>query len=180
MSENMVKEYNRRMKGRGIRPEDVFAVQGNLLDTTESASLDSPDFFNFDVVIVNAALHHFENPESAVQRLVKRLTPGKGVIVVCDFIPKEAAEGHHLHQEVSMFAKQDYYTIDYDKGHHHKHEASHTIAHEGFSKERMEHMIRDAGCSDFDYQRLEKPLKFGEEMGGVEVNVFIARGKRTE
>ena len=182
MSENMVKEYNRRMKSRGIRSEDVFAVQGNLLDTTESASLDNPDFFNFDIVIVNAALHHFENPDLAVQRLVKRLTPGRGVIVVCDFIPKtkKSSGGHHLHQEVSMFAKQPHYTIDNDKEHHHKHEASHTIAHEGFSKERMEYMFRDAGCSDLDYQRFEKPLKFGEEMGGFEVEAFIARGTRTE
>ena len=94
MSRNMVKEYNYRAESRGIRSEDVFAIQGNIVDATESADLDKPDYFNFDVVVLNAALHHMENPALAVQRLANRLVPGKGVLVISDFIASEGSTGH--------------------------------------------------------------------------------------
>ena len=177
MSGNMVKEYNHRMEIRGERSEDVFAVQGNLLDATEPAALSDPDFFNFDIAIVNAALHHLDNPELAAQRLVKRLVPGKGVLIVSDFINLEEKPGH---DEVSNSAQQVYHTLDYDKGHQHQHQASHTIAHKGFSKERMEQIFKDAGYTGFDYRRFEKPYKFGEKNDSFDIYGFIARGSRVE
>ncbi|KAK2855556.1 hypothetical protein FQN49_005073 [Arthroderma sp. PD_2] len=84
VSQNMVTEYNKNIATAGFPTEKMFAEKGDLLSTTPSQEFSGPKYFNFDLVIIGFALHHFEAPGFALKRLVERLAPG-GILVVLDF-----------------------------------------------------------------------------------------------
>ncbi|KAI9871955.1 MAG: hypothetical protein M1830_002227 [Pleopsidium flavum] len=151
ISENMVKEYNARAMNQGFSPAQMYATHGDLLvDQKPSSSISGPDFYNFDLAVVDLGFHHFEDPALASKRLVERLKPGKGVLLIIDFVQHE----------------QD------------KNPAEHIIAHHGFSKEKTEEMFKKAGCVDVDYVVVDDPLILGDELGGRTRKVFMIRGRR--
>ncbi|KAF3490573.1 uncharacterized protein GIQ15_00090 [Arthroderma uncinatum] len=84
VSQNMVAEYNKNIAAAGFPAEKMFAEKGNLLSETPAQEFSDPKYFNFDLVIIGFALHHFEAPDFALKRLVERLAPG-GILVVLDF-----------------------------------------------------------------------------------------------
>ena len=184
-----MEQFNNRAVAAGLSTKQIFATQGDILADPESQpAVAGPEFFNLDLVTCSLAFHHFEDPELAAKRLVERLKPGKGVILIIDWVPDEFGPiGHH-----------------HGKGRGHEHEAGHelgsadnhgghrdgkpagaahpsdkTIAHQGFSKERMEKSLRDAGCVDIDYVVLEKDFTMPEKFGGVKKRSFMVRGTRT-
>ena len=149
LSENMVKAYNARSNtGDGDEPLNAHAVIGDLLVAGDPspAALSDPKFFNFDLVAVGMGFHHFENLEQATKRLVERLKPG-GVFLILDFLP---------------------HTNDLHAGHH-------TVAHYGFSEERVRQIFAGAGLEDV------RVVKMNGEVflrGTTRREPFLARGRK--
>lgn len=151
----MVDKYNRRAREAGIPESQMHAVLGDLTAPEIAPSLvDNKDLFDFDLIITSLALHHIEDPQHAINRLVERLRPG-GTLVVIDF--DVAKEGETW---VSADAP-----------------SAHTIAHHGFDKASMEKMLHAAGCKDVEYVLHEEISKMPEHLGGKK-QLFFARGRK--
>ncbi|OAP56927.1 hypothetical protein AYL99_09039 [Fonsecaea erecta] len=149
LSENMVKAYNVRFNpdpatagapsssaadgsaGLDDRVDDTLtahAVVGNLLDPKDPSPshLSSPEFFNFDLVVVGLGYHHFQDIPLATKRLVERLRPG-GIFLILDFVT-------HAMEKSSDPVMQ---------------RSVNTVAHAGFSEEELRSYFEDAGLTDF-------------------------------
>ena len=151
LSDNMVVEYNKHAQTAGEPPEKMFARQGNLLGTEIPEHLRGPEYFDFDLVTVGLALHHFEDPAFAVKRLAERLRKG-GVCLVIDFVEHSLDIGPHGHG---------------------------TVTTGGFGCETMRKMFDDAGVGGgFEYVVAGKPLAFTLEGKTHERSFFLARGER--
>ena len=140
----------------------MSAICGDLLSPTPSTSLDSTDYFDFDLAVVGLGFHHFADPAFAAKRLVERLKPGTGVLLVIDFtshapIPHGGTSPH---------------------GGHSFHAAKQTVAHHGFAEEETRKVFEGAGCIDVDMMVLGKGFTMGEGETKVARSVFLARGRR--
>ncbi|KAI9791360.1 MAG: hypothetical protein M1835_000377 [Candelina submexicana] len=154
ISENMVREYNTRAANLGFPPTEMFATTGNLLDPSgPSANLLGPDLYNFDLAVVGMGFHHLEHPALATKRLVERLKPAEGVILIIDCLP------HSMEDLPSEFRP--------------------IIANHGFSKEDMKTLFKEAGCDDFGFVVFEEPIKMGDD-GKIERRGFMARARRVK
>ena len=194
----MVKEFNTRAKSQGLSSDDMFAIQGNLLVKDDdygnlNPTLKEADWFDFDAAFVNAGYHHFEDPDLAAKRLIERVKPGSGVIVVVDFL--EHGGWRPLHKAGSggeSHAKPGHGHLT-SHGHHGYHHQGHadtftgkenrddshsTIAHHGFSVETITACFESAGCIDVGVQVFDDPVKFGEGEQQMDCKVFIAKGTR--
>lgn len=175
----MVNEYNARALRHGFSPAQMSATRGDLLAREKpSPSVSGPDFYDFDLAVVDLGFHHFEDPALAARRLVERLKPGKGVLLIIDFVPHER-EKHGKHGDHGGAHAVAHHDGEKD-GSMSTSAAVHTVAHHGFAKEAMEGMLKDAGCVEVDYVVLEEPLRFGDEMGGEQRRIFMIRGRRQE
>ncbi|KAI1823650.1 S-adenosyl-L-methionine-dependent methyltransferase [Xylaria intraflava] len=130
ISENMVEAYNTHAENQGLSPDEMHAIVGDLASETIGDHLSSPDLFNFDLAVVGGGLHHFENPERAVKRLVERLKPG-GVLLIWDFLPH--APRHHGHVP---------HTNEGTSGHG----VYSSIMHHGFDETRVREMFTAGGA----------------------------------
>lgn len=134
----------------------MVGLKGDLLAESLSAELQKPDLFDFDIVVVSVALHHFSDSDFAMRRLAERLKKG-GTLLVVDFVPDEHAhEFHHDHPEAAA-----------------------TIKKHGFTKDEMRKLYEDAGMgARFDYQIVEKPMKFTARGKAQQKTLFFARSDR--
>ncbi|KAI1908305.1 hypothetical protein LOZ61_005655 [Ophidiomyces ophidiicola] len=158
LAEGMVNKYNRRAREAGIPESQMRAVVGDLAAAQPDASLiQNKDLANFDLIITSMALHHIEDPQRAVNRLVERLRPG-GTLVVIDF--DAAKDGQ---QWIAASAP-----------------AAHTITHHGFSKATMENLLTSAGCKDVEYVLHKEITKIPREFAhlGEEKQLFYSRGRK--
>ncbi|KAL1964014.1 hypothetical protein VTN77DRAFT_7560 [Rasamsonia byssochlamydoides] len=157
VSENMVAEFNKSTHESGISPEKMFALQGDLLAETVPQDLLGLEFFDFDIIVVSMALHHFADPNLAMERLGSRLKKG-GVLLIIDFVPD-----HRGGEETQQFHPEAHRTI-------HKH---------GFDAGEMRELYAHAGVEEnIDYQIVERPMEFkvnGHEFKKV---ISMARGER--
>ncbi|KAH0543208.1 hypothetical protein FGG08_002469 [Glutinoglossum americanum] len=158
ISENMVHEYNTRASNQGLTRQEMNAICADLLATTPSPSLGSPEFFDFDLAVVGLGFHHFADPVLAAKRLVERLKPHTGVLLATDFTPHAPILHGH--------------------GEHFFHKAEHTVSHHGFSEEVIKEVFEEAGCVDVGVVVLGKGFTMGEGETGFERSVFLARGRR--
>jgi hypothetical protein len=168
----MVKEYNIRATNQGLTPQEMSATVGDLLAPTPTTSLSDPEFFDFDIAVVGLGFHHFADPALAAKRLVERLRPGIGVLLVIDFMP---------HDPIPHGGSSS------DGGHHHGghdglhgvlHGAENTIVHHGFEEGKIREIFAGAGCVDVDVIVLGKGITLGEGETKYERSVFMARGRR--
>lgn len=158
VSDGMVEKFNATAKEAGLTPKQVNAVVGNLFTPAGVDKLQDPDLFNFDVAVTSFGMHHFDDPALAVYRLGDRLKPGKGVLVVIDFLPFETEEEKKANSNVC--------------------EHSHSIKHDGFNKDNLGQIYKDAGFSDFSFEVLEKPAAFEQGDRIIERTMFMARGTK--
>ena len=170
VSSAMVELYNKAAEANGLTSDQMRAVQGDLLATRNhpgESSLDSPEFFNFDLIIMSMALHHVHGPEEMVAKLVDRLKEG-GMVIFIDWVPEAEganAKGHPSGQDHESHT---------ERGHH---ASEHINAHDGFSAEQMRTMLARAGCYDVDFVLADEPSKLPEEFGGQK-QLFFARGRK--
>ncbi|EXJ62945.1 hypothetical protein A1O7_03389 [Cladophialophora yegresii CBS 114405] len=168
LSENMVKAYNLRF---GPNPgatspsadeisngEDeilnAHAVVGNLLDAKKPSpeGLASPEFLNFDLVVVGLGFHHFPDIALATSRLVERLKTG-GVFLILDFVTHAMDEQGSSGQQLPR----------------------HTVAHMGFSEEELKKYFEDAGLTDFEIVRMDDEVLL---RGESRRRPFLAKGRK--
>ncbi|CAP60821.1 uncharacterized protein PODANS_1_20920 [Podospora anserina S mat+] len=95
-----------------------------------------------------------QDPPLAARRLVERLRPGSGVLMILDFLPHEKMDASHP--------------------------ASGTVIHHGFSKEQIQKIFEDAGAGEhFAFEELA--VVFNKAAGTREEmkrKIFMARGTR--
>ena len=188
MSEGMVEQFNNRAIAAGHSAEQMLAIQGDILaDPSSQPAIATPEFFDLDLVTCSLAFHHFEDPELVAKKLVERLKPGKGVILIIDWLPDEVGlSGHrdgiahgHVHE-----AGHNLGSADNNGRHGHgkladaAHPSEKTIIHQGFSKERMEELLRGVGCVDVEYIVSENDFIMPEWFGGLKKRSFMVRGTR--
>lgn len=159
LSDGMLDEFNKNVREAG-RSDTVVGIKANLLADESPAGLSAPEYFDFDLLVVSMALHHFEYPEQALNRLGQRLKKG-GVIMVLDMIPESDP---HFGQ---------------DHARHQMGEVVETISKHGFTVEEMHKMYEDAGAGNgFKYRILEEPLEFTKNGNSFRKTIFIARGQK--
>jgi SAM-dependent methyltransferase len=156
VSDNMIAKFNSDARGAGVSPEKMLGLKGDLLAETIPEDLTAPEFFNFDLVVISMALHHFASPELAMQRLGSRLKKG-GVFLVIDLVP---------YGEMRHFQ-------------HHHPDTGATITRDGFSSDEIRKLYADAGVdANFNHIVLEEPLEFTKGGHTYKPFVFMARGER--
>ncbi|KAJ5174365.1 uncharacterized protein N7482_000242 [Penicillium canariense] len=170
VSEKMVNEFNRNSSAIGLSNK-MIGYKADLLAEPAPAEFSGPEFTDFDLVVVSMALHHFEHPDMALQRLATRLKKG-GAFLIIDLVPHSG----HDHEN------------DHGHGHSHGHgkpghdfgEAAHTVKTHGFSQQDMENLFQDAGLdTQFKYEVIPEELVFKTEEKTHRKTVFIARAQRT-
>ncbi|KAF5625847.1 uncharacterized protein FTJAE_9830 [Fusarium tjaetaba] len=87
IASGMVEQYNKLALKAGYTSTKMRAVQADLIDPelTPSPEIDTPGFFDFDVVVMCMALHHIEEPDNMILQLSKRLRPG-GILLIIDWV----------------------------------------------------------------------------------------------
>lgn len=172
----MVNEFNRNAESLGFS-DRMTAYNADLLAERVPEEYSGPDFYELDVVTISMALHHFEHPGLALQRLAPRLKKG-GVCYIIDFVPSSGHDHVHSHGQGDG-GKHDH---DHKHGHGHGSEfgdAAHTVKTHGFSKEDMQKLFEGAGLTlGFDYQELPEPLVFNKEDKTFSKTAFVARVQR--
>ncbi|MCJ1391888.1 hypothetical protein MMC18_004755 [Xylographa bjoerkii] len=191
LSSGMVKEFNRRAEALGLSPDQFHALEGDLLaDPATQSAIGGEEFFNFDLVTCSLAFHHIENSELASRRFVERLKPGTGVLLIIDLVPHDGhhhghghAHGHgngHAHEKGHDHGSEQADSKQSRWGPFPAHPVDSTIAHLGFTKDRMESLLKGAGCVDVEYMELDKELAFGPEFADKKTRAFMVRGRRAE
>lgn len=98
VSGGMVEEFNRRAEAQGISAKQMLAVQGDLLaDLAAESAIAGPEFFNLDLLTCSMAFHHLDNPDLAAKRMVERLKPGTGIVLIIDGPPDGDPRHGHSH-----------------------------------------------------------------------------------
>lgn len=134
------------------------ARQGNLLaDPEPSGELSGPEVFGFDVVAVGVGLHHFDDPETAIGRLARRLRVG-GVLLIVDFVEEGDEDAEHGQLPTG---------------------AERTIRKHGFSEGEMRGMMERRGLGEFGWKEMPErlELKFHEDRP-IFRKVFLARAAK--
>ena len=155
--DGMVDTFNAEAREAGMSETQMHAVRGDLL-APAGGPLGGSDFHNFDLVIMSMALHHVDNPEVTVRKLVERLKPG-GTVVIIDWIPSARASSQ----------SGDIHGAGTDSGHS-------TVSFDGFTKKQMDDFFTRAGCSDSDYVLAASPSKVPPDPSGQK-QMFFAKGK---
>lgn len=154
LSANMLERYNDWARNAGLYPAKMSAEVGNLVDEAgPTASAMKAEYFDFDLVAVGVAFHHFADPGLAAKRLVERLKPGSGVLLVLDFLRSQP-----------WLTPTD-------------HPANPTVSHHGFSEDTMRDMFVAAGCQDVRTIPVGK-IEFEHEGHAFTLDAFLARGTR--
>lgn len=144
----MAEQYNNWAQQHNLYPTKMAAISGDLL--ADAASTMAPEYFNFDLAAVGFAFHHFADPTLAAKKLVERLKPGKGVLLVLDFLP-HGADVHHP--------------------------AMNTVTRLGFTHEEIKDIFSEAGCENIDVVSVGD-ITFGLDGKQFTREVFMARGTR--
>lgn len=169
----MVDEFNRNAHSLGVSavPAAIQGYKADLLAENPPAEFSGPEYHNFDMVAVSMALHHFEHPDLALQRLATRLKKG-GVFYIIDFVPHSGSGRGHEHKDGQGDVPDDEHEQGHTHGRGHWHEhgkadfggATHTVQTHGFSREDMQKLFEGAGLSvGFDYKEIPEPLVFHKE-----------------
>ncbi|KAI9748371.1 MAG: hypothetical protein M1815_003309 [Lichina confinis] len=150
----MVDAYNDRASKQGLFPAEMSATVGDLLSLVEPAPpLLDPEYFDFDLAVVGLGMHHFEDPQLAVKRLVERIRLGSGTLLVIDFLE---------FGPVSTGTTES------------------TIAHHGFAREQMVRIMEQGGCEDVDFVVLGEGTVLAGDGTREPRSVFMCRGRRCE
>ena len=139
---------------QGLDRSQMQAYQGNLCTPSEPnpPAFAGPEFHGFDIAAVGLGFHHFDDPEAAAERLVRRLRVG-GRLLIVDFLPHQLpAVGH---------------------------DAAHTVTHHGFSEERIRALFEGAGAGgDFAFESTPIGFTPQEDAEPRQRMVFFATGVR--
>ncbi len=178
VSQGMVDKYNAGAREAGRSEAQMHAVRGDLLVPAAASGLNSQEFQSFDLVIMSMALHHVDNPQTMINRLVQRLKPG-GTVVIVDWIPSgrasppaSAGRGQGGVSPQSQGAG----TAAAAPGQQ-QHPGVHTISFDGFTKEQMASYFAKAGCRSSDYVLASSASAVPPDPSGQK-RMFFAKGTK--
>ena len=152
----------------------MHAVQGDLVAPLDEGNEDlkREDFYNFDVIVISMALHHVEDPQKMISKLVERLRDG-GSLLVIDWSPSPGGDSHlHHHQHIHQHHQ------DHDDVQRQMKAVMQTMIRTSFGEDEMIAMLKDAGCSPVDYVLDPDISKLPAQFGG-ERRLFFAKGKKS-
>ncbi|PUU74816.1 S-adenosyl-L-methionine-dependent methyltransferase [Tuber borchii] len=187
ISEKMAEKFNEKVKNQGTPEEEMRAIVADLCADRLDPSLSDPEYYNFDVIVCGFAFHHFSNVQLATERLVERLKPNTGVLLVIDFkshplpdrITNQGRHAHHGGHSHSDHGKSAAKLNPLD-----------TVAHGGFSQEDMRKVFGGAGLVEVDFvdvgpggERGKAITFLGHDDGSgkdikMEREVFMVKGRR--
>ena len=163
LSDNMVAQYNNTARDLNFSPTKMSAQQGDLLLDPIPEYLSGPEYYDFDVVAIGAALHHVESPGLVLKRLAARLRKG-GVCLVMDHVSSHD-QSHGQHQEVESFFEENP-------------DVAATVKTHGFAREEMQRLYEEVGLGGgFEYVVVEEPLEFTMNGRKRQITIFLARGE---
>lgn len=133
ISVKMLEEFEKRVRAEGYSEDQVKTVRGNLLDASAatSAELQDPLLKDFDMVMLGLALHHIDDIDGILTKLVERLRPG-GTLVVIDLV------GDALKEMIPE---------------------GHGIAHSGWTETEMKTIFERVGLENWGWKLFKDPLK---------------------
>ncbi|KAF4434340.1 hypothetical protein F53441_13711 [Fusarium austroafricanum] len=159
ISSGMAEQYNQMALKAGYTPIKMRAIQGDLIEpeSTPSPELNTPAFFDFDLVVMCMALHHIENPDNMILQLSKRLRPG-GILLIVDWLANS--------EDSSV--QNGNRTMGVPNG---------AVNRMGFKEGEVKSAYEKAGLEDWSWKWAASPSQVPREIGG-EQQLFFARGKK--
>ncbi|KAL5600518.1 hypothetical protein FOVSG1_008330 [Fusarium oxysporum f. sp. vasinfectum] len=156
ISSKMVEQYNMLAEASGFSSDKMRAVHGDIMNPEASPSpeLDTPDFNDFDLIVMCMALHHVQDYAAMIQKLSEKLRPG-GVLLVIDLVSSSESGC----PEATMA----------------KELSNHTMSKMGFTETEVKTVFEKAGLEDWSWRWCSERSKVPEEIGG-EQQGFFARG----
>lgn len=152
----MAKQYNLIARENSFSKEKMYAIEGNILDTSTPQQLDSDEYKKFDFAIMSLALHHVDDAEGMIRSLAERLDDG-GVLVIVDWVaPSEAG------RDVAALKDSA---------------AGHTVSHSGFKEADLRRMFEKAGLGNWGWKWFEELSDVPSGIEGVQQG-FLARGTK--
>ncbi|KAH7191982.1 S-adenosyl-L-methionine-dependent methyltransferase [Fusarium flagelliforme] len=150
ISSAMAEQYNEMALKSGYTPTKMHAVQGDIIEpeSTPSPELDTPAYFNFDLIVMCLALHHIEDPDNMILQLSKRLRPG-GILLIIDWV-------------------SDRERMDLSKL---------SVSRMGFEEGEVKSAYEKAGLDDWSWKLTSTPSPVPREIGGKQ-QLFFARGMK--
>jgi SAM-dependent methyltransferase len=149
ISGSMLDKYRKVATDLGLAPGEMVGVLGDLLsDDVQPTVPPLPEdaLYDFDLVVVSLALHHFSDPALALQRLAARLKAG-GVLLIITSTPLDGSTPAQREYEEELRARGDSFEdVAKRSG---MHGGSHTVNRpNGFTRQEMADMFRQAGCTN--------------------------------
>ena len=182
IADRMVEVYNDKAKAQDLYPTQMVAAQGNIVatNTVEQANISGKDFFNFDMAGMANALHHMEDPALALTKLMQRLKPG-GTLLLLEFL-NGPDEGAAVKEQTEKSYHQQHGHAHHGHGHsnHNGGSQPHGIAHYGFTEERMQKLLSDAGCTNIGIDAIRNKIKFPASLGSIERTAFVVKGTKSQ
>lgn len=161
ISSAMVQLYNDAAAKNGLGPQRMRAVEADILSADPSAAVAAagPEFSGFNLAVISMALHHIADAEGAIRALADRVVPG-GAVLVIDWL--EHPQSHHQHRadEHPLTSK-----------------ARHTIAHNGFSEQKMLDLFSKAGLVDGEVRLNPRATEVPTDLGGT-LQLFYALARK--
>ncbi|CZT21196.1 uncharacterized protein RCC_07058 [Ramularia collo-cygni] len=200
VSAGMLAKYKNTASSLGLGTDEMLAVRGDLtaepVETTDPP-LPEEKLRNFDLIAICMALHHMEDIQRTITKLVERLRPG-GTMLVIDWaqingatpaqkkLIKDVESGRvsiqdtkhngHGHQHQHHSKQGDHQFMDPNDPSK-PHPASHTISHENFSEEQILELFEKAGCTEGRFKLAEELLEIpGSRVGKMQL--FWARATK--
>jgi SAM-dependent methyltransferase len=160
ISSAMAEQYNEIALKAGYTPTKMHAIQGDIIEpeSTPSPELDTPAFFNFDLIVMCMALHHIENPENMILQLSKRLRPG-GVLLIIDWVSHSDSKGREGGTSSMDFSKL-------------------SVNRLGFEEDEVKTAYDKAGLEDWSWKWTSTPSQVPREIGSKQ-QLFFARGRKS-
>lgn len=153
----MVNKFNEHARKAGLDPSRIHAIEGDLCSDPPTVSFTEMSSTNFDIAVVCAGFHHFNDTELATKRLAERLKPG-GVLLIMDFLTPSGEDGK-VPDEVK-----------------------HMVKVFGFDEPTMRRLFEGAGLVDFDLWIMPEKVVLEREKDGEttrrEITVFFAKGRK--
>lgn len=176
----MVSKFNETLSSATEFAIAHSVVVSDLFSDVPAPELSRPEFYNFDVAAVGLGFHHFASPETAVRRLVERLKPGTGTLLIVDWVLDEGDE--------KQAHKHDNSHRDAHHAHHNTHShaadaaALKTIRTHGFTEEGMKALFEAAGLEKFGFSTMDEQVELvfdrEEPVRRTKKTVFLARATR--
>ncbi|KAG5819833.1 hypothetical protein H9Q74_009243 [Fusarium xylarioides] len=156
ISSKMVEKYNMLAEAAGFCTDKMRAIHGDLMNPEASPSpdLDTPEFNDFDLIVMCMALHHVQDYAAMIQKLSEKLRPG-GVLLIIDLV----ASSESGCPEATMS----------------KELSNHTMSKMGFTEMEVKTAFEKAGLKDWSWRWCSERSQVPEEIGG-EQQGFFARG----